>query len=234
MRLHLGCGLHTPEGWVNIDYSIGAWFAKHRIIKAIAKASRLVPASAFAADWPAGILIHDVRRSLPFRSGSVEAIYSSNMLEHLYRDEARKLLKECHRVLQPVGVLRIVVPDLAVIVGDYCARRTAKAHLQADSPGDLLNQQLAICELSPPDGNRILRFYYALRNTSHKYMFDEASLSAYFREAGFINILRCGLYDSRIAGIDAIERPEHFTVHQNLCVEGVKAGSAPAASPPQG
>ena len=28
MKLNLGCGSHAPHGWVNVDYALGARFAK--------------------------------------------------------------------------------------------------------------------------------------------------------------------------------------------------------------
>jgi predicted SAM-dependent methyltransferase len=48
---------------------------------------------------------------LPFESSSLAFVYSEHFLEHLFLDEALSLLKECHRVLGPGGVIRTVVPD---------------------------------------------------------------------------------------------------------------------------
>ena len=45
------------------------------------------------------------------------------MLEHLHRSEALGFLVEVNRSLAPGGVLRVVVPDLAPIVGWYQAHR---------------------------------------------------------------------------------------------------------------
>jgi SAM-dependent methyltransferase len=56
---------------------------------------------------------HDLRKEnpLPYPDNSVDTIYSSHAIEHMTPEEARRLLVECHRVLMPTRVMRIVVPD---------------------------------------------------------------------------------------------------------------------------
>jgi len=111
-RLHLGCGLNTPEDWINLDGSWNAWLAKHPIMRRLFKALRVLPPSLFNIPWSPDILFHDVRKPLPFQNESLCAIYASHLLEHLYLEEAKRLMKECFRVLQPGGILRMVVPDM--------------------------------------------------------------------------------------------------------------------------
>ncbi|WP_088241393.1 class I SAM-dependent methyltransferase [Calothrix rhizosoleniae] len=48
---------------------------------------------------------------LPFDNDSVDFIYSEHFFEHLFFDEALSLLRECHRILKPNGVIRTCVPD---------------------------------------------------------------------------------------------------------------------------
>lgn len=45
-------------------------------------------------------------------SGSVDAIYSSHTIEHLFPDDLKKALEECLRVLKPDGILVVACPDL--------------------------------------------------------------------------------------------------------------------------
>ncbi len=61
----------------------------------------------------------DITRRLPFADGSVEAVFSSHVFEHLFADEVERLTRELHRVLQPGGICRVVVPDLEKIVAMY-------------------------------------------------------------------------------------------------------------------
>jgi SAM-dependent methyltransferase len=123
MRLQLGCGPgKTPEGWINLDGSRNARLAKYPALRRVLKAMHFLPASLLEMPWSADIVIHDLRKPLPFPDNSFCAVYGSHVLEHLYLEQAKRLLKECLRVLQPGGVLRLVVPDLQAIVPSTRAR----------------------------------------------------------------------------------------------------------------
>jgi len=122
VKLNLGCGTHVVPGWINVDYAAGARLLRLPGFRRLNRRLGL-----FKGDWPSGIVLHDLRRPLPWDSGSVDIIYSSHTLEHLSRDEGIRLLAECYRVLRPGGIIRIVVPDLAHIV-----RRYASGQLPAD------------------------------------------------------------------------------------------------------
>src|SRR5262245_22183661 len=111
--LHLGCGLSAPPEWVNVDGSLNAWLAQHPVLKKLIATLHLIPRSAADIPWPTNITIADLRKQLPFRDCEFDAVYSSHTLEHLYRDEALRLLREAHRVLKPGGICRSLVPDLA-------------------------------------------------------------------------------------------------------------------------
>jgi predicted SAM-dependent methyltransferase len=95
LHLHLGCGPRYLPGFVNID----------------ANPLRKIDI------WL------DVRCGLPFANQSVESIYSTHMIEHLYPDELEELLRECARVLKPAGGLRLVVPSLRSAVFAYQENR---------------------------------------------------------------------------------------------------------------
>jgi predicted SAM-dependent methyltransferase len=65
----------------------------------------------------------DVRYGLPFANQSVDSIYSTHMVEHLYPDELEELLRECSRVLKPGAGLRLIVPSLRSAVLAYQENR---------------------------------------------------------------------------------------------------------------
>jgi len=65
------------------------------------------------------VLAHDLREPLPFADGVFSTVYHSHVLEHLPRREAPRFLAECFRVLEPGGIIRVVVPDLEGIVRLY-------------------------------------------------------------------------------------------------------------------
>jgi SAM-dependent methyltransferase len=50
----------------------------------------------------------DLRRELPFATGSVDRVFTVHVLEHLL--DFLPLLDECHRILRPGGILHILSP----------------------------------------------------------------------------------------------------------------------------
>lgn len=114
LRLNLCSGPDVVEGWINVDFFIGARLSRIPVFGWLAQKLRLMRAT-----WPRSIFIHDIRKPLPSDSGSVDAIYSSHMIEHLTRDEGERFLRECYRVLRPGGNIRVVVPDLEGVVRKY-------------------------------------------------------------------------------------------------------------------
>lgn len=54
----------------------------------------------------------DVTRPLPLPDKSVDVVFSEEVIEHVSLPDGRAMLKECHRVLKPGGVLRLTTPDL--------------------------------------------------------------------------------------------------------------------------
>ena len=63
----------------------------------------------------------DGRAPMPFRDASVRGFYSEHFFEHLrYPCEALAFLRECHRVMQPRTVLRLIVPDGEAYLHAYC------------------------------------------------------------------------------------------------------------------
>ena len=69
-----------------------------------------------------GILAHDLRRLLPFADHSFDAVYHAHVLEHLDVQDAALFMKECVRVVNPGGVVRVVVPDLEAICRLYAEK----------------------------------------------------------------------------------------------------------------
>lgn len=89
-----GCG---APGWVNVDAR-----ASHQRLD----------------------LAFDIRRRFPLRDGQCHRIFAEHLIEHLeFRHEVPRVLREFHRLLQPGGRVRIIVPD---------ARRFLEAYVSGD------------------------------------------------------------------------------------------------------
>ena len=109
MEANLGCGAHFVDGWVNVDYALGARLAKVPLVRQGQQAT-----SAHQGGLGPRIVIHDLTKRFPWPDLSVEAIYTSHTLEHFSKDDGRAFLNECHRVLAADGILRVVVPISAM------------------------------------------------------------------------------------------------------------------------
>ncbi|MBF0295979.1 MAG: methyltransferase domain-containing protein [Magnetococcales bacterium] len=221
-RLHLGCGGFAPPGWINTDGSWHVWLARWPLVKRLALAIGLLPAMHRDHPWPDSILRLDLRRRLPFPAERLSAVYSSHVLEHLHRAEALALLGEIRRCLRPGGVARMAVPDLAFHLEEYRQGRILPEAPGA-TPADTLMHRLYLRPPAPPGGSWPRRLYHAVLDfNSHKWLYDQESLCALFREAGFASPEACPLLTSRIPGIEHIERPERIGGGGTLIVEAEK------------
>ena len=111
---------------------------------------------------------------IPCPAGSATAVYSSHMIEHLDRGEARAFLTEVRRVLRPGGVVRIVAPDLSRLVIDYLATGDADGFVSGMHMG-----------LDRPAGLGGWVRWAVVGPRHHLWMYDGESLTRLLRETGF-------------------------------------------------
>jgi ubiquinone/menaquinone biosynthesis C-methylase UbiE len=167
----------------------------------------------FDLSWPSDVFLHDLRRPFPWPDASAHAIYASHLLEHLTREDGARFLRECHRVLEPKGILRVVVPDLRAIVDAYC-------HGTASSL-DFIDG-LGVCAEAPTDG-RLKRLLAPWFRFPHRCMYDRESLLGCLREAGFEATTRA-LFESQIDDLRAVE--SEVRTSGAVIAEGSKPGAA--------
>ena len=180
LRLNIGCGDAPTAGWINYDNSPAVRLARWRGLTALLRAVGLIDAGnvAFIANCRRlEIRYADAARRIPHASGTVDAVYSSHMIEHLDRREAASFLAECLRVLKPGGVLRLVAPDLRWSILEYMEKGRADefvAQLQFDveRPRGLV------------DGIRRL----LSGGRGHHWMYDGPSLRSLVAASGFSDV----------------------------------------------
>ena len=113
-------------------------------------------------------------------SESVDAVYSSHNVEHVYYHQVPLVLAEFHRVLKPEGFAMILVPDIEIV-----AEAVAKGNLE-ESP----------LYISPAGPIAAIDIFYGLRKaiaTGNYYMahhtaFTAQSLEGKMQQAGFRNL----------------------------------------------
>lgn len=180
LKLNIGCGTSGIEGWVNIDNSPTIVLSRLPFGRRIFR----------TPDWPRGMRRADVRKRIPFPNSSVSCIYSSHTFEHFTYEESRAVARECFRVLRPGGILRIVVPDLGIMVRDYLA-----------GDADPMASHRFISRLLLTASVRDI----VHAGAHHKQMFDARSLAHMLQAAGFL-APECSTFGrSRIAEIAEIE-----------------------------
>ena len=69
----------------------------------------------------------NVAKPLPFPDGSARYLFAEHLIEHITFTEGMGFLSECHRVLEPGGVLRLTFPDVTRLIADPSAERIGAA-----------------------------------------------------------------------------------------------------------
>jgi SAM-dependent methyltransferase len=201
--LNLGCGTRMHLAWNNVDSSPYALLARHRnLSRALARLGVLSAErqSRLAAVDPK-IVRWDLRKGIPFPADSIDVVYHSHVLEHFDRDDALRLLAECHRVLRPGGILRVVVPDLLRLVTRYQDAVTRlKENQEASADHEraieaLFDQMVRRLPFGLRDQTGQARFLEqrlrpsaAAAGELHRWMYDRFSLARRLGAAGFVDI----------------------------------------------
>ncbi len=204
LKLNLGCGRQTPATWINVDYAAGAKLAKLPLFRILNQRFGLL-----RTRWSEDVVIHDLRKRFPWPSGSIDIIYTSHTLEHFSRQAGYQFLQECHRVLKPHGILRIVVPDLAPLVEHY---------IHGTIRADQFLDRLEVGYEKSADG-LLMKSIAPFLRAPHKCMYDTPTLIAILGELGF-EAERKAPFVSAIPDILNVELSERTT--EAVVVEATK------------
>lgn len=152
MRLNLGCGGDRKAGFLNVDIA-------------------------------GGDLVCDLRHGIfPYvaKENSVDYIYTSHFLEHIFDSEATKIIKDSAIVLKPGGTLRICVPDFRKLADAYLKKDSSFFSMLPVGNSDFLLSYLEYCA-----------YQYSGTNNDHKALYDFDKLKKMLIDAGFVNIHEC-------------------------------------------
>jgi ubiquinone/menaquinone biosynthesis C-methylase UbiE len=153
VKLHLGCGKRHIPGFLHVD------------------STRFTHVD----------FVQDIRSLVNFRDQSASLVYACQVIEYFDREELPNVLREWRRVLCPGGILRLSVPDFAVIMKLYGA-------------GLKLEWFLGTLYGRIPDGGG--GYIY------HRTTFDEASLRDVLLSAGFLRPEKWNWRDTEHAYVD--------------------------------
>lgn len=85
--INLGCGSHFDARWVNVDFT----------------------------STGKEVIAHNLLKGVPFPDNHFKVVYHSHVLEHFSQIDGQKFIKECNRILERGGIIRIAIPDLEQI-----------------------------------------------------------------------------------------------------------------------
>ena len=156
LRLHLGSGPQILPGWKNLDN----------------------------VHYPGVDRVLDVTKGLPYED--VSYIFAEHFIEHISYSDVINLLRECRRVMNENGVLRLSTPNLDWVWA---------THYRLD-----LNDSDAV--LACFEINR------AFRGWGHQFLYNERTLRATLQEAGFAHVQRVEYGQSSHEVLRGLERHE--------------------------
>ena len=171
IKVNFGCLASGLPGWINVDHA-----RRHIIISRVPGLAKLLYnlglLEKYMYDYHKmgkfkSVVHGDARKRLKFKDDSVDYIYSSHMLEHLYPKEAISFLLECRRVLKEGGTLRLLLPDL-----EFEAKKYLKHLGNKDAAKEF---SLTIYAANSKKGSI----------NGHKWMYDKYGVKSLLKKMGF-------------------------------------------------
>lgn len=189
-KLHIGGGWRRLDGWLNTDLE-------------------LIP----------DVMRMDATQRFPFRDGTFQYVYAEHMIEHVPYQKGVYMLQECHRVMRKGGVIRVITPNLAAILGLY------SGDLCADQQKYLLwFCQTFVPQEWPPNAASAINAMFRL--WGHQFIYDEETLADTMRAAGFSSVTRWPLGGSdhpELQNLGNEQRyPEGLLNFESVALEGRK------------
>lgn len=213
--LNIGCGIKTSDSAdvTNIDWSMYLRIKKNPFFSLLSGLVLGKDRYARLKALPDSIIVHDLRKGIPFGDNSVDAVYHSHFLEHLDRESAPLFLTEVKRVLKPGGIHRIVVPDLEDLSKKYlahaelCRKDAANIPAHENYIAEMIEQMVRGeaygTSQQKPFRRRLENLFLGdarNRGETHQWMYDEINLSHMLAGLGYKNITRKSHDSSQIFG----------------------------------
>jgi SAM-dependent methyltransferase len=172
VSINFGCGPFPIAGWINVDLD--------------------------ATVHPD--VVADFTRGLPFATGSVDYIFTEDLIAYLGLPGLRVFLAECRRIVKPQGAMRVLTPDFARLARMYLDAPAALVDLWNRTAGVPVTTGTA-CEVI----NLALEF-------AGRFQYDGPTLMALAGEAGF-DAVRVEYRKSRFPALASLDyRRPHESV----------------------
>jgi len=175
----------------------------------------------YAGVNPAGlpVIALDACKEFPIPSDSFDFVYSEHMIEHIDFFDGQNMLAECHRVLKPGGIIRIVTPSLGFLFRVSSADRGALEERY---------RQWSVRSFVP-DAPSVTNAFFVnnfMRAWGHRFIYDHETLGLSMALAGFRRLVGCDLNASEHPPLRGLENesrlPRGFLDLESMVLEGVK------------
>ncbi len=182
LKLNLGAGNNPIKGWINAD---------------------IMP-----KDW--NVLYIDAKKKMPFKNNTLDYILSEHLIEHLLREDGKKMLKEFFRILKKGGKIRISAPDIVFITSLYNKNNDNEYYIKKITKRFLK-------DIYKKDYRSVFVINNAFYNWGHKFLYDETLLVETLQEAGFKNISREVYGKSKDKNLNKVESHEKGVGDIKIC-----------------
>ena len=146
VKINLGSGHWKLPGWINVDLD----FASRPDVCC------------------------DLKAGLPFRDACADFLHTEDFIDQLELPHAQRFLRDCHRVLKPGGVLRVLTPDVELLARMYLEEPAALKKLWREHVGIPLTYGTAAEIL-----NNAMRF------AGHTFLYDAETFARLAADCGF-------------------------------------------------
>lgn len=194
--VNLGCGgmrpPHlVPSGFVNDDPS--PWINVDNLYSVLTNPEEPALLNLKEED---NYINCDLKDGITLDDNYADGVLMNHFLEHLNCQECLKLLRECHRILKPEGVIRISVPD-------------AKKFYEM-SLAEKLGQRVNWGQRCPHPEMTFME--WALFFFEHKQVLGYFGVACMLLQVGFNDIHELNSGDTMLKGLEALDRSPEFSV----------------------
>lgn len=188
-KLNIGSSIHLLDDWFNVDVQ----------------------------PFYRGQYYMDATARFPFPDASFDFIRSEHMIEHVPYLAGMHMLRECHRVMRPGGIIRIATPDLQKLTKLYETPLSKEQRAYVDAVfrqwrGDYQSSEVGVII------NNIFEF-------DHRFIYDSGTLGEALRKAGFAAIVqsRPGYsHHAPFQGTDTHAAEDDYITFETLTMEAQK------------
>lgn len=194
VKVNLGSGLTVAPGWINIDADFNVLmsgmpkFIKRYIYKKTGAKNWYTEQQFLDTLEKNTFYHHRIDYGIPFHDNSIDFIFTSHFLEHVYREDAVKILEDSLRALKPGGIIRVSIPDLDIAIemvreGKY---NEGLELFFVDSKSD--------------------------QYSKHHYLYNFEMMRKIMTDIGYTDVIKCNFQEGRTPDINILDCREDVTL----------------------